>query len=54
MIHIVDKPDECPFSRKDCDGYLDGCKYDETNCIDDDKFPDECPLKKGDITVSKG
>jgi len=54
MEHIVDDVDDCPFSRRDYDGFPDGCKYDETKCYNDNKFPDECPLRDGNITVIKG
>jgi len=54
MEHTVDSPEECPFSIKDYDGYPDGCKYGGTQCIHGDKFPDDCPLNDGNITVTKG
>lgn len=54
MEHTVDSPEECPFSIKDYDGFPDGCSYDATDCNKDDKFPDDCPLDKGNIIVTKG
>ena len=54
MEYDVSEPRECPFIRKDCDGFADGCEYDETECYDNDKFPDDCPLKSGDINVTEG
>ena len=53
MEHIVDSPDDCPFSRRDYDGFPDGCKYGGTLCINDNKIPDDCPLRNGSITVRK-
>jgi len=54
MEHTVDSVDECPFSIRDYDGFPDGCNFDATECINDNKFPDDCPLRSGDITVTKG
>ena len=53
MIDIVNKPENCPYLKRDYDGYPDGCKYDETNCLNDKEFPKDCPLKMGSITVTK-
>jgi hypothetical protein len=52
--HTVDSPEECPFLQEDYDGYPDGCKYDATECIHREEFPEDCPLNSGDITVTKG
>lgn len=54
MEHTVDSPGECPFLREDYDGFPDGCKYDETECIYKDEFPDDCPLNNGNIIITKG
>jgi len=52
MIEYVSTPDNCPFRRIDFDGFPDGCKFDETECLDDD-FPEDCPLRNEDIIVKK-
>jgi len=53
MNYDIDKPYDCPFLKKDYDGFPDGCNYDGTKCFNDDVFPEDCPLKKSNITINK-
>ena len=58
MVKEISRPCECFFQLKDYDGYGDGCEFSEIKCYDHDwnnpeDFPKDCPLRKGEIAVTK-
>ena len=50
---IVEIRYDCPFLRKDYDGFPDGCILvkDRICVLDKNEIPDKCPLKEGPISV---